>query len=107
LSGSVNSMALASGILATAAHDRFARIHSIHPLPELAGQRQDQRGKVLEKVFTRSVPSSIVWDGHSPTLPSHPEDDEDDEDVWKSMQHIGDDSEAEEHAPRKHRMRRS
>ncbi|KAF8350748.1 hypothetical protein F5887DRAFT_1269500 [Amanita rubescens] len=107
LSGSVNSIALASGILATAAQDRFARIHSVHPLPELAGQRQDQRGQVLEKVFTRSLPSSIVWDGHSPTLFSHPNDDDDDEDVWRSMQHIGDDSEVEEHAPSKHRRRRS
>ena len=104
----MNSIAAAPGILATTALDRFARIHSVHPLPESAGQQQDQRGQVLEKVFTRSVPISVVWDGHSPAQPSHSNgDDDDDDDVWGNMQHIGDESEAEEQAPSKHRRRRS
>jgi ribosome biogenesis protein NSA1 len=101
-------MAIAPGILATTALDRFARIHSVYPLPKLVGQQQDQRGRVLEKVFTRSVPISVVWDGHSPTSLRHSNGcgDDDDDDVWRNMQHIEDESEAEEDAPSKHRRRR-
>ncbi|KAK2466959.1 hypothetical protein APHAL10511_001217 [Amanita phalloides] len=91
LSGSVNSIATAPKMLATTALDRFARIHSVFPLPKQVGQQQDQRGQILEKVFTKSIPTSVVWDGHLPAmLPLPNDEDGDDDDIWENMQHVDD-----------------
>lgn len=109
LSGSVNSIAATPKFLATTALDRFARIHSVEPPSELAGQQQNQKGQVLEKVFTKSVPSSIVWDEYSPTVSGkgdgHDDDNDgdDDDDIWRNMQHVGGESDSEERGSGKNR----
>ncbi|KAF8628347.1 hypothetical protein AX15_003887 [Amanita polypyramis BW_CC] len=107
LSGSVNSIATTPKYLATAALDRFARIHSVEPPPERAGQQQNQKGQVLEKVFTKSIPTSIVWDEHSHAGEKGEDEDEDDDEIWTGMQHVGDESEPVDHGTSKHKRRKA
>jgi len=102
LSGSVNAIAVTPKLLATTALDRFARVHSVCPPPELSGKQQGNRGTVLEKVFTKSIPTCIVWDGASTTCERAYEDNDD---IWENMEHIADESgsDMEGSARRKHR----
>lgn len=85
-------MAVTPKLLATTALDRFARVHSVCPPPELSGKQQDNRGSVLEKVFTKSVPTCIVWDGAS-TMCERACGDGDD--LWENMEHVADESESD------------
>ncbi|KIL69706.1 hypothetical protein M378DRAFT_184111 [Amanita muscaria Koide BX008] len=103
LSGSVNSIAATPRILATTALDRFARIHSVAPPPENAGQRQDHRGEVVEKVFTKSNPTCILWDGDSAICEKRNVDDDDG--IWENMEHVGDESDGEKSVRKKHRQK--
>jgi len=89
LSGSVNAIAVTPKLLATTALDRFARVNSVCPLPELSGKQQDSRGTVLEKVFTKSIPTCIAWDG-APTTCEGAYDD-----IWENMEDVADESESD------------
>jgi ribosome biogenesis protein NSA1 len=50
-----------AGLVSTAL-DRYARVHSTYPPPAEAGQPQDNKGAVLEKVYLKSVPTCVIWD---------------------------------------------
>ncbi|PFH54399.1 hypothetical protein AMATHDRAFT_662 [Amanita thiersii Skay4041] len=102
LSGAVNSIATAPSVLATTALDRFARIHSVYPLPPEPGQQQKQKGQVLEKLFTKSMPTVVVWDQRIPTAPQN---EDENEAIWKNMEHVGDESDSES-APVKRKQRK-
>ncbi|GLB35001.1 putative WD repeat domain 74 [Lyophyllum shimeji] len=83
LSGAVTSIAPSHSVLATCALDRYVRIHSTFSPPQHAGQQQERKGEVLEKVFMKSIPSVIVWDqAADATSECAAEDD----DVWETME---------------------
>jgi ribosome biogenesis protein NSA1 len=92
-------MAVTPSLLATTALDRFARVHSVYPPPELLGGQQDHRGSVLEKVFTKGIPTCIVWDS-TPTICESAYDD-----IWQNMEDVSDESDMEGSVRRKHRRK--
>jgi len=71
--------------LASTALDRFARIHSTSSPPEHAGKQVEKRGEVLQKVYTKSIPSVIIWDGNVSVL----SEDKENDDVWDGMEGVG------------------
>ena len=102
-------MAPSPAQLVSTALDRYARVHSTFPPPLEAGQPQDDKGAVLEKVYMKSKPTCVVWDGDANEDDAakdddndvrcddgdeNLDDDEDDEDVWEGMQ-VAEDSEGE------------
>lgn len=102
LAGSVTSIAPSPTFMVSVARDRYCRIHSTFPAPEQPGQQQEHKGEVLEKIFTKSTPTVVVWDGdHSSTKPiaSSQEleegDGDSDEDVWDNMEEVDDDGEVQ------------
>ncbi|KAJ6496629.1 hypothetical protein C8R47DRAFT_1263509 [Mycena vitilis] len=89
LSGAVTSIAPSPSLLVSTALDRYCRIHTSFPPPPEAGQSQDNKGQVTEKLFMTSVPTVVAWDGvHSATL--GPEPVADDDDVWEEMENVED-----------------
>jgi len=104
LSGSVTSLAPSPSILVSTSLDRYARIHSTFPPPSTAGDQQPQKGAVLDKVFMKSIPTVVVWDGddsHSEIIAAN--DDEADNDVWDEMENVEDDGDDEPNAKKKRR----
>ncbi|KAJ3883404.1 hypothetical protein F5051DRAFT_363510 [Lentinula edodes] len=102
LAGSVTSIAPSPTFMVSVARDRYCRIHSTFPAPEQPGQQQEHKGEVLEKIFSKSTPTVVVWDGdHSSTKPiaSSQEleegDGDSDEDVWDNMEEVDDDGEVQ------------
>jgi ribosome biogenesis protein NSA1 len=105
-----------TGLVSTAL-DRYARVHSTFPPPIEAGQAQDDKGAVLEKVYMKSVPTCVIWDGvtddDADVDAEHDDEhemrgggggggdgdsgDDDEEDMWEGMQ-VAEDSEDETEA---------
>jgi ribosome biogenesis protein NSA1 len=85
-------------MLASVSLDRFARIHSTFPLPLKAGQRQEQKGQVLERIFMNSVPTAIIWDQSDcvRSLADAEAQKDGDDDVWDELENIENESRAEE-----------
>ena len=85
--------------MASVGLDRFTRIHSTPLPPQEAGQQVDKKGEVLEKVYMKTTPTVIVWDGEvASSRPvkgsgSDEESDSEDEGVWDEMEHVGDSEE--------------
>ncbi len=94
--------------LVSTALDRYARVHSMFLPPPEAGQPQNDKGAVLEKVYMKSIPTCVVWDGDANEDNDGDNDvrcgdgnengdsldDGDDEDVWEGME-VAEDSEDE------------
>nr|GAT58729.1 predicted protein [Mycena chlorophos] len=110
LSGAVTSVAPSSRsasngrggqTLVSVALDRYCRVHSTFGPPSVAGQNQDNahKGDVLEKIFTTSVPTVVVWSGADHVPPADAEDD-----VWDQMENV--DSEDDEVSDRRKRRRK-
>lgn len=80
--------------MASVAQDRYCRVHSTFSPPDRPGQQQEHKGEVLEKVYTKSMPTVVVWDGnHSsvkPTVALSAETGEgdDDDELWDNMEDI-------------------
>jgi len=66
-------------------------VHSTFPPAQEVGQPQEGRGEVLEKVYSKSIPTCIVWDGTIPSSVSQGDEDSDD-DMWENMENIGNES---------------
>jgi ribosome biogenesis protein NSA1 len=93
-------------------------VHSAYPPPSEAGQPQEEKGTVLEKVYMKSIPTCVVWDGVTDEdadkdddhrMPGENDgsgDSGDDEDVWESMQ-VAEDSETESKTPAQRRRTES
>jgi ribosome biogenesis protein NSA1 len=71
--------------MASACLDRYTRIHSVFPPPVLAGQQQEGKGVVIDKVFMNSIPTTIFWDQNA----SSQETSDLEDDVWKTMKQVG------------------
>ena len=104
IAGAITSMAPSSAGLISTSLDRYARVHSTYPPPPGTGQPQDEKGAVLEKVYMKTIPTCVVWDGVTDEdddedddrmRPGGGDDDDDsadDEDVWAGME-VAEDSE--------------
>lgn len=85
--------------MASVSLDRFTRIHSRSLPPQEAGQQVEKKGDVLEKVYMKTTPTVIIWDGEvtssRPTEKKSSDDDSDseDEEVWDGMKETGDSDE--------------
>ncbi|KAG5727641.1 WD repeat-containing protein 74 [Termitomyces sp. T112] len=92
LSGAVTSLAPSPTFLASAALDRFVRIHSTSSLEQQVCQQPQQKGQILDKVFMKCTPTTIVWDSvieQSITIPMEGDD------VWETLETTGIDSDGE------------
>jgi ribosome biogenesis protein NSA1 len=107
IAGAITSMAPSRAGLISTSLDRYARVHSTYPPPPETDQPQDEKGAVLEKVYMKTIPTCVVWDGVTDEddddddddrmRPGDDDDDDDsgdDEDVWAGMEDA-DDSENE------------
>jgi ribosome biogenesis protein NSA1 len=100
-----------TGLVSTAL-DRYARVHSTYPPPAEAGQPQDNKGAVLEKMYMKSVPTCIIWDevvGEDADQGDGMRGDDvradsDADDIWEDMQ-VAEDS-GDEGEPQVHRRRK-
>jgi ribosome biogenesis protein NSA1 len=97
-------MAPSPTFAASTALDRFVRIHNTSIPPQEAGQQVEKKGDVLDKVYTKSIPTVVIWDGDVATAALNikrgheGENNSEDENVWDTMQNVGDSD--EEEAPR-------
>ncbi|PCH38250.1 hypothetical protein WOLCODRAFT_149194 [Wolfiporia cocos MD-104 SS10] len=94
LSGAVTSLASSSGLLASVSQDRFFRLHSTFPPPTEVGSQQEQKGEVLDRVFTKTIPSDVIWDGilGDERTDNAAESDGEDagDDMWEAMEDVDD-----------------
>jgi ribosome biogenesis protein NSA1 len=84
---------VAPSFLASAAEDRYVRLHSTFPPPAQVGQQQERKGEVLEKTYVKVAPTVVLWDGVEATSPSqtadrNDKDEDEDDDVWDNMQEV-------------------
>ena len=89
--------------MASASQDRFVRLHSTFGPPAEAGQHQEQKGAVLERLYVKVTPTVVVWDDLlEPELEktlSNVGDEEGEEgvdDVWDAMEEVDSDSDSDE-----------
>lgn len=99
LSGAVTSIAPSPTFMASVALDRFARIHS-NPLPPKEVEQQvEKKGEVCDKVYTKSIPTVVIWDGDvadDEDMSPRRDEDSEEENVWDGMQNVGDSDEEDE-----------
>lgn len=100
LAGGISSIAPSPTVLVSTSLDRYARIHSTVPPPPEAGQRQERKGEVLDKVYVTSIPTVVVWDQNTSSsdgvkAPAAVVDDAVDDDLWENMDIIGEDESEE------------
>jgi ribosome biogenesis protein NSA1 len=81
--------------MASTALDRYTRIHSTFPPPAEIGKQQERKGDVLDKIFTKSIPTVIVWDQDQAAKSVTPVSQVEEDDVWENMEHIDDADSAE------------
>lgn len=94
LSGAVTSIAPSPAFTASVALDRFARIHSNPLPPNQVGEQIEEKGEVRDKVYTKSIPTVIIWDGDTvevDAISRREEESDEEENVWDGMQNVGDD----------------
>jgi len=103
IQGAVSDLVPTSSFLASTSQDRFFRLHSTVPPPEVAGKQQDERGEVLNSLYVKSIPTAVVIDplGDISKAPDESLLGEGQEDPWEGMRDISDDEER----PRKTRRR--
>ncbi|CDO70793.1 hypothetical protein BN946_scf184798.g109 [Trametes cinnabarina] len=101
LAGAVTSVATAGALMASAAQDRFVRLHSTFSPPAQPGQQQEHKGDVLDKLYVKVTPTVIVWDGVAADSPNSLGEYEGEDDVWDQMQAVVSDSEDEGKASRR------
>ncbi|KAI0374780.1 hypothetical protein BV20DRAFT_986622 [Pilatotrama ljubarskyi] len=103
LAGAVSSIAPAHSLLASAAQDRFVRLHSTFGPPAEAGQQQEHKGEVLDKLYMKVIPTVIAWDGEKDDSKAGLDEEgaEGEDDVWDAMPAAESDSEDEAKASRR------
>lgn len=101
LAGAVTSIAPAPTLLASVSEDRFLRLHSTPAPPAQAGQQQEHKGEVLDKLYMKVKPTVVVWDGQAGVSVNGGAGDEGDADsdgegdVWDKMEDVESDDGAE------------
>jgi len=94
ISGTITSLACAPHHVGSTSLDRFFRLHG----KASEGSAKDKKGQTLEKVYTKSIPTVVVWDSsYEDGQSSIPDDVGGEGDrVWEGMEDVEDDSEDEE-----------
>ncbi|KAG7452565.1 uncharacterized protein BT62DRAFT_925121 [Guyanagaster necrorhizus] len=93
ISGAVSSIAPSPTILASASLDRYFRLHSTVPPPSEIGQNSEDKGQILDKVYSKSIPTVIVWDGDIAAASSADASAGNEDDaVWDAMENVGEDN---------------
>jgi len=89
ISGTITSLACAPHHVGTTSLDRFFRLHGTAS----EASAKDGKGQTLEKVYTKSVPTVVVWDSsYEDRQSSIPESDGAEGDqVWEDMENAEDD----------------
>lgn len=95
ISGTITSLACAPHHVGSTSLDRFFRVH------ETASEasRKGRKGQTVENLYTKSIPTVVVWDAsYEDGKSSLPEDGEREGDqVWEDMKHAEDDSDNDGH----------
>ncbi|KAK0503208.1 hypothetical protein EDD18DRAFT_1063355 [Armillaria luteobubalina] len=89
ISGTVTSIAPSPTVLASASLDRYFRLQSTVPPPSEIGHNSEDKGQVLDKVYSKSIPTVVVWDGDT-TAVSRADVSAGNEDdaVWDAMKNV-------------------
>lgn len=95
--------------MASAAQDRFVRLHSTFAPPSEVGQQQEHKGDVLDKHYMKVTPTVVVWDGRTDILDVVAVDEgaEDEDNVWDAMDTAADSDSDDEGKPRRRRDKKS
>jgi len=97
IAGAVTSVAPTSdNHLASVSLDRFFRLHTAPSPPTTAGAAQSEKSKDVAKLFMKSTPTVVLWDGVLDTSEKQADEGNEVEDVWSNMRAVGDDSEGEQ-----------
>lgn len=93
ISGTVTSLACAPHHVGSTSLDRFFRLHGTASEPSA----KDRKGYTLEKVYTKSIATVVVWDpSYEDGQSSIFEDDESEGDqVWEGMENTEDDGDGD------------
>lgn len=104
LAGAVTSMAPCPSFLASATEDRFLRLHSTFAPPAQAGQQQEHKGGVLDKLYMKVKPTVVIWDGQADEVikdsaagggEGADSDDDEADDVWNKIEDVDSEDELE------------
>jgi ribosome biogenesis protein NSA1 len=85
ISGAVTSIAPSPTVMLSVSLDRFARVCSILPPPQIVGENQERKPEVLEKCYLGSTPTVVIWDENIDE--SGQKSNEDDE-IWDKLENI-------------------
>lgn len=98
ISGTITSLACAPDHVGSTSLDRFFRLHEVAS----ENSAKDMKARTLERSYTNSIPTVVVWDpwyedGRSSSLPE--DDEREGDEVWEGMEDAEDDGgdEGEEH----------
>ncbi|KAK0483571.1 hypothetical protein IW261DRAFT_1463961 [Armillaria novae-zelandiae] len=110
ISGTVTSIAPSPTVLASASLDRYFRLHGAVPPPSEIGRNSEDKGQVLDKVYSKSTPTVIVWDGDTTAVSkADAYAGNDDDAVWDAMENVderNDDSDNELNDKRRRKVSR-
>ena len=90
ISGTITSLACAPHYVGSTSLDRFFRLHGTAS----EASSKNNKGQTLEKVYTKSIPTVVVWDSLYEDSQSYiPEGDDEGEGdrVWEGMEQADDD----------------
>ncbi|KAK0240194.1 hypothetical protein EDD85DRAFT_824627 [Armillaria nabsnona] len=89
ISGTVTSIAPSPSVIASASLDRYFRLHSTVPPPSEIGHNSEDKGQVLDKIYTKSIPTVIVWDGDTAAVSrADASAGNEDDAVWDAMENV-------------------
>ncbi|KAK0450809.1 hypothetical protein EV421DRAFT_1775329 [Armillaria borealis] len=110
ISGTVTSITPSPTVLASASLDRYFRLHGTVPPPSEIGHNSEDKGQVLDKVYSKSTPTVIVWDGDTAAVSrADASAGNEDDAVWDAMENIderNDDSDNELNDKRRRKVSR-
>ncbi|PBK78095.1 hypothetical protein ARMSODRAFT_1010711 [Armillaria solidipes] len=89
ISGTVTTIAPSPTVLASASLDRYFRLHGTVPPPSEIGHNSEDKGQVLDKVYSKSIPTVIVWDGDTAAVSrADASAGNEDDAVWDAMENV-------------------
>ena len=72
--------------MASGASDRYLRLHSAFPPPVKAGNRQEEKGEVLDELYMKVTPTVVLWDGRAEPDEANVDRGEEEDEVWDEME---------------------
>jgi ribosome biogenesis protein NSA1 len=93
ISGTITSLACAPHHVGSTSLDRFFRLHGTASLEVPA---KDRTGQTLEKVYTMSIPTVVVWDPSYEDNKSSLRGDGEGDQIWENMANAKDDIDSDD-----------